>query len=237
MVSSLLQETSRAMLEITAIAAAVGFVVGIVGYTGLGLSFSRVLTEIAGGSLFLLALLTAAASTILGMGMPTTACYILLAVMAAPAMVKCGVAPILAHLFVFYFGTLSMLTPPVALAAYAAASIAKAPMMKVGYQSMRLAVAAYIVPFLWLYSPGVTLIGSVGEIIFTIFVSFLGIAAFSIAFERYCIRELRWSEIVLFLGSAIMLFLPSLPIRLLGLIIFLLLLFIQFRTRARKVDK
>jgi TRAP transporter 4TM/12TM fusion protein len=234
MVLNLLQETTRAMLEITAIAAAVGFVVGVIGYTGLGLSFSRVLTEIAGGNLFLLAVLTAAASTILGMGMPTTAAYILLAVLAAPAMIKNGITPLLAHLFVFYFGTLSMLTPPVALAAYAAASIAGAPMMKVGYQSMRLAIAAYIVPFVWLYSPELTLTGPLGKIIFTIFTSFLGIAAVSIALERYFIRDLRWPEIVLFVGSGIILFWPNVLGQLLGLGIFLLLLFIQFRNRRGK---
>jgi TRAP-type uncharacterized transport system fused permease subunit len=222
------------MLEITAIAAAVGFVVGVVGYTGLGLSFSRVLTEVAGGNLFMLAILTAAASTILGMGMPTTAAYILLAVLAAPAMVKVGVPPILAHLFVLYFGTLSMLTPPVALAAYAAASIAEAPMMKVGYQSMKLAVAAYVVPFIWLYDPEVTLIGSVGEIILTVFFSFIFVGVIAIAFEGYCIRKLRWFERIVFIGAGIGLIMHSWVSQLFGVVTIVFFLLIQLRNRPNR---
>jgi TRAP transporter 4TM/12TM fusion protein len=237
MVLGLLQETTHAMMEITAIAAAVGFVVGIVGYTGLGLSFSRVLTEIAGGSLFLLAVFTAMASIILGMGMPTTAAYILLAVLAAPALVKVGVTPLLAHLFVLYFGTLSMLTPPVALAAYAAASIAGAPMMKVGYQSIRLAVAAYLVPFIWLSKPGVTLVGSMGEIIFSIFSSFVLIGAIAIAFEGHFLRKLSHFEKIVFAGAGIALIARSWYSQIFGLTLIILLVAVQIRdSRKRKLE-
>ena len=228
---SILQGTSRAMLTMTAICAAAGLVVGIVGMTGLGLSFSRILTEMAGGSLFLLAVLTALASIILGMGMPTTAAYILLAVLAAPAMVKMGIEPILAHLFVFYFGELSMLTPPVCLAAYAASSICGAPALSVAFRAMRLAVAAYIVPFVFIVHPGIALIGTGGIIFSNIFLTLAAIAAFAFAFEGYCIKKLRLYERLLFICAAITLAWGSWGIRIIGLLIVTLLLLDQLRKR------
>ena len=125
-------ELAQSMVQITVVCAAAGFVVGLVAYTGLGVSMAQTLVDLAGNSLLLLALGTAVASIILGMGMPATACYILVAVLMAPALVAAGVQPLLAHLFVFYFGNFSFLTPPVALAAYAAASISGAPFVTVG---------------------------------------------------------------------------------------------------------
>jgi TRAP-type uncharacterized transport system fused permease subunit len=101
----IVQGISKFLLEITAVCAAAGFIVGIVTYTGLGQSLAFFLTQLSGGNLLILAILTAIASTILGMGMPVTPCYILLATTAAPAMVSLGVSPLLAHLFVYYFGT------------------------------------------------------------------------------------------------------------------------------------
>jgi TRAP transporter 4TM/12TM fusion protein len=150
----IVQGTSKFMLEITVVCSAAGLIVGLVTYTGLGYSLSIFLVQLSGGSLLMLAILTAIASTILGMGMPVTPCYVLLATVAAPAMVSLGVSPLLAHLFVYYFGTFSFLTPPVCLAVYVAASIAEAPVIKTGYQAMKLAIAGYLVPFFFLYKPG-----------------------------------------------------------------------------------
>jgi len=233
---SILQRTSRSMFELTAICAAAGFVIGIVGYTGLGLSLSRVLIEASGGSLLLLAVLTAVTSTILGMGMPTTAAYILLAVLAAPALVSMGIEPILAHLFVFYFGTLSMLTPPVCLAAYTAASIAEAPQMPLAFRAVRLAIAGYIVPFFFLYNPGLAFIGSAGEIILAILFSVIAITLFAFGIEGYLLRKLKWLERVLYVIAAIAMFMPSWFSRLLGLAIVVPLLLVQFKKRPRGIE-
>lgn len=233
---SILQRTSRSMFELTAICAAAGFVVGIVGYTGLGLSLSRVLTEASGGSLLLLAVLTAVASTILGMGMPTTAAYILLAVLAAPALVSLGIEPILAHLFVFYFGTLSMLTPPVCLSAYTAASIAEAPQMPLAFRAMRLAIAGYIVPFIFLYNPGLAFIGSMGEIIPAILFTVIAITLFAFGIEGYLLRKLKWLERILCVIAAIAIVIPSWSSRLLGLAMVVPLLLIQFMRRPERKE-
>jgi TRAP-type uncharacterized transport system fused permease subunit len=229
---SILQRTSRTLFELTAISAAAGFVVGLVGYTGLGLSLSRVLTKAAGGSLIVLALLTAMTSTLLGMGMPTTAAYILLAVLAAPALTNLGIEPILAHLFIFYFGTLSMLTPPVCLAVYTAGSIAKAPQMPLALRAMRLAVAGYIVPFVFLYVPGLAFIGSAGEILLAIVAALLAVTVFAFAIEGYFLSKIKWFERILCLAAAVAFLTHTWSSRGVGLVLLALFLGFQLRKRA-----
>jgi TRAP transporter 4TM/12TM fusion protein len=201
--------SSRFMLEITVVCAAAGFIVGLVTYTGLGYSLSIFLVELSGGSLLILAILTAIASTILGMGMPVTPCYILLATTAAPAMVQLGVSPLLAHLFVYYFGTFSFLTPPVCLAVYVAASIAEAPVIKTGYQSMKLAIAGYLVPFFFLYKPGLALLGSPLSIALSVIEGILATILIAIAVEGYFIRLMSWFERLALLIAGLCLFAPG----------------------------
>jgi TRAP transporter 4TM/12TM fusion protein len=233
-IQNILRETTRAMIGLIAICAGAGCVVGIVGYTGLGLTFSRILTEAAGGSLLLLALLTGLASIVLGMGMPTTAAYILLAVLAAPSMVHIGVKPILAHLFVLYFGELSMLTPPVCLSAYAASSISNASPLSVALHAIRLAIAAYIVPFIFIYEPAIALIGTTADIALNIFLLLLLIASIAFAFEGYCLVRLRLVERFIFVVAAALIAIPMLLPRIIGVLIFFVLVAYQI---ARKTDR
>jgi TRAP transporter 4TM/12TM fusion protein len=235
-VLEILERTSRTLFEVTAISAAAGFVVGIVGYTGLGLSLSRVLTEAAGGSLILLALFTAVTSTILGMGMPTTAAYILLAVLAAPALTNLGIEPILAHLFIFYFGTFSMLTPPVCLAAYTAGSIAKAPQLPLAFLAIRLAIAGYIVPFVFLYAPGLAFIGSVREIIVNIIAAVVAITLIAVGLEGFLFRDLRWFERVIWIGGGILIIVPLWWSRVLGFTLVLLLVIFSLLRRTLRAE-
>lgn len=228
-----LQQTSKGMLELTAICAAAGLIVGIVGYTGLGLSLSRFLTTAAGSSLFLLALYTAAASTILGMGIPTTGAYVLLAVLVAPAMTAFGVIPLVAHLFIFYFGTLSMLTPPVCLAAYTAASISGAPMLPLAFRAMQLAIAAYVVPFVLIYEPELALMGSWGDIIVTIFCCGVGLVSACFAIEGYFLRDLSLIKRIFYAIGGFASFVPSYYTRFIGLAIVICLVAVQLATRRR----
>lgn len=224
----ILMQTSRAIFELITVCAAAGFIVGLVGYTGIGLSLSRVLTNIAGGSLLILAILTAITSTILGMGMPTTAAYILLAVLAAPALINLGIEPILAHLFIFYYGALSMITPPVCLAVYAAASISEAPsQLKLAFKAMKLAIAGYVVPFIFLYEPSFALIGSFGKSISSIFLGVIAIITFAIGIEGYCLSKLKIFERLFFICVAILLLIPLWQTHLVGLTAVTLLLFTQ----------
>ena len=218
-------EVAQGMVQITIVCAAAGFVVGLVSYTGLGVSLAQSLVGVAGGNLLLLALFTALASLVLGMGMPATACYILVAVLMAPALVTAGVAPLLAHLFVFYFGNLSFLTPPVALAAYAAASIANAPFGATCWQAIRLALAGFIVPFIFLYKPGMALLGDGAEIAGAIFDAAIAVVLLAAAVEGYWFGMLGWWARLLLGAAALLMFFPGWDTRIAGLAIALPLLY------------
>jgi len=153
------------LLPILLIGGGAGIVVGVLNATGLGFQLSlglAALSETFG--LFVMLVLTAALSIVLGMGMPTAAVYLVLSVVVAPAFVELGVAPLAAHLFLFYFGALSMLTPPVAVASFVAAGLAEASFWRTSVDGLKLAAAAYVLPFLWIYNPAVILEGTGTEI-------------------------------------------------------------------------
>lgn len=152
-------DTTRNIVNIVAILAGVGFIVGALSYTGVGGAFARELLQFAGGNVYLLLVIGAFTSFILGMGMTSSACYIFLAVTLGPALVGGGLNPIASHLFILYWGLISFITPPVALAAIAAASIARADSWKTGVWAMRLGMVNFVVPFLFVLNPTLILIG------------------------------------------------------------------------------
>src|SRR5699024_5890993 len=137
---------AKLSLVVVSACACAGIVIGVINMTGMGLRFSSVLLQRSSGNLLLLAVLTAIASTIMGMGLLPVASYIVLAVLAAPAMTELGVSPMGAHLFIFYFGALSGITPPVALAAYAASAISGANPHKIGFTACRTGLVAFVIP-------------------------------------------------------------------------------------------
>jgi len=167
-----------------------GLVLGLIYTTGLGTTISHVLLKVGGESLFLMLLYSALVSIVLGMGMPTAPVYIILAVLVAPAIVKQGVIPMAAHLFIFYFGVVSMITPPVCIASYAAASVAGTSPMTTGFYAFRFGIAAFIVPFIFVYSPGLLLEGSLGEILFSIIKAAVGLGLFSVSINGFLFRKL-----------------------------------------------
>ncbi len=160
--------TGHSVAELLLITAVAGMIIGILSNTGLSFSLGFVLLGFGEQSLFALLLLTALVCIILGMGLPTTGVYLLLATLAAPPLVDLGLAPIQAHLFVLYFGMLSMITPPVAIAAFAAASLAGSPQMRTGFEAVRLGWCAYLVPFLFIYHPSLLMQGSAVSILLTL---------------------------------------------------------------------
>jgi TRAP-type uncharacterized transport system fused permease subunit len=147
-------------------------------------------------------------SIILGMGLPTIGVYVMLAVLVAPALVKVGVPPLAAHLFILYFGMMSLITPPVAPAAFVAAAIAQAPSMATGWTAMRFGWASYIVPFLFVYSPAILMKGSLADIAAVIVTSLFGIWLVCAAMVGYFARVLRWEIRVAFALAGIMLLSP-----------------------------
>ncbi len=188
--------TGRLLTELMAILAAIGFIVGSLAVTGVGNSFAREIIFFAGGSLPLLLILCALTSFILGMGMTVTACYIFLAIVLAPALVKIGLYPLAVHLFVMYCGMISYITPPVALGAYAAAGIAGASPIKTGFQAMRLGIAIYFVPFFFVLNPALVLHGSPLSIVHAFFTCAIGIALIASASEGYLLGVGKLSPLV-----------------------------------------
>ncbi|MAS03908.1 MAG: C4-dicarboxylate ABC transporter permease [Ahrensia sp.] len=175
-------ETGVAITDIVMISAAAGFIIGVLNVTGLGFAVTYALVDLGQGNLFILLLISAAVCLVLGMGMPTVGVYLLLAVLVAPSLVESGVEPIAAHLFIFYLGMMSMVTPPVGIGAFFAASIAKAPPMATAFESMRFGWTAYIIPFLFVFSPALLLIGNPVDSLIAVATAVLGVYAISAAF-------------------------------------------------------
>jgi TRAP-type uncharacterized transport system fused permease subunit len=157
------------MLSLILIGAGAGAVIGVMNITGLGFSISLVLAHVGeAGGLFSALLVTAAVAIVLGMGMPTAAVYVVLSIILAPSVIKLGVSDLAAHLFIFYFGLLSFLTPPVAVASYVAAGLAGSDMWRTGLEGMKLAAVAYLLPFLWAFNPALILDGTPTAIVLAV---------------------------------------------------------------------
>ena len=185
-----LESTGRTMLELGVTVALAGLIIGAVQISGLAFILAHGLVQLAGGNVMTLLLLTGSVSIILGMGMPTTAVYILLAVLVAPALVQLGIDPLAAHLFIFYFGMVSMITPPICLAAYTAAAIAQADSMKTGLEATRLGIVAYIVPFLFAFSPTLLLKGAMVDVCLATITAIAGTVLISVALTGYLFRKI-----------------------------------------------
>ena len=198
----------RSMLEIAAITGLAGVVIGVLQLTGLGFTLTLTLLEVGQSSAILLLVLTAVVSIILGMGMPTTAVYVLLAVLVAPGLSKLGILPIAAHLFIFYFGMLSMVTPPVCLASYAAASIGKTDPIKTGWEAMRLCAIAYLIPFLFVFSPTLLLIGPWYAVTLSVATAIVGAILLGIGIVGFLFRPIGAVTRSLFVVAATALLIP-----------------------------
>jgi len=202
-------QTGRDAVEILVICAVAGCVIGLLNITGLALGLGLSLVKLGENSLPLLLVAVAIICVILGMGLPTTGVYLLVALLAAPPLVKLGVPPMAAHMFVFFFGCLSMITPPVAMAAYAAAHIAQAPPMKVGFRACQLGWPAFALPFIFAWSPTLLLIGAPLDIAISVAAAVVGVWLASAAIGGYLFRELGPLQRCLFAAAAAMLLLPG----------------------------
>lgn len=175
----------RAALDLIIVCAAAGVIIGVLNMTGLAFNLTMHIIAASGNSVVVLAVITALISIVLGMGMPTVGVYILLATLVAPALIEVGIQPMAAHLFVFYFGLMSMVTPPVALASFAAAKIADASAWDTSVEAMKLAWPAYLVPFLFLFAPALILEGSPVQIVLALASAGIGIFAVTAGMVGY----------------------------------------------------
>jgi TRAP transporter 4TM/12TM fusion protein len=215
-------------LEVVTACACAGVVIGVVTQTGLGLKFSTIVIETSKGYLPLALTFIAITSLILGMGVTTSAAYILTVILGGPVLVKLGVLPLAAHLFVFYYACLSTITPPIALAAYAGAGIAGAPPFTVGFMAMRLALVAYIVPYFFVFQPILILQGSFLNILFAFFTAILGCIALGSALMGQMLGSLGYLSRILLLAGGLTLIKPGIYTDMFGMAVFGIILGIQF---------
>lgn len=199
-----LEEGARVALPVIAAVACAGIIAGVVGMTGLGSKFAAGIIALAGGTLILALFYTMIACLILGMGLPTTANYVVTSTVAAPALInEFGLAPIAVHLFVFYFGIVADITPPVCLAAFAGAGIARANPFKTGVTAVKLAIAAFIVPYIFVYNPIIVLVDAAPlSLLLAVVTALIGMAAVSSAVIGFFVRRSAvWERIVLFIAG------------------------------------
>jgi len=230
-----LEEGTRSAIGVAMACAMVGIIVGVASLTGFGLKMTSAILVLGQDMLFLTLFFTMLASIILGMGLPSIPTYIITSSMAAPALVQFGVEPFVSHMFVFYFGILANLTPPVALAAFAGAGIAGGEPNKTGFISLKLAAAGILVPYVFVYSPELLMQGTgVGGAIFIGITAAIGIIALGAGFEGYFLEEMHWVLRILSVASAIVLVIPGLVSDLIGFSLLAIVVVFQVIKRRKR---
>jgi len=217
-----LESAARMAIPVAIPCAVAGIIVGVLVDTGLGLKFSGLIVDVSAGRLLPALLLVMVACIIMGMGMPTSAAYIMAATLMGPAFEKMGLLPIAGHLFIFYFAILSMVTPPVALASYVAAGIADSGLSETGWKAFQLSFAAFLVPFAFAYNPAMLLEGPLTETLWVTATCALGVFALAAAVTGYLAGPAAGWERAAFLAGAIGLIVPEKTTDLLGLALLLL---------------
>ncbi len=220
-IKRLLFSAAKTGMSIGVATAVVGVIVGTFSLTGITMTLSRMIFNLTGGIKFLTLLLTAVVAIILGMGLPTSAAYVLASISAAPALTMLGMDLLPAHLFVFYYGCMSTITPPVATGAYTAAGLSGGNPNKIGFVSMKLAIAGFVVPFIFVYTPDLLLSNSVNGLaaIYSFLVTGLGLVFVAAAFEGAFFEEVGTVVRIAFVVLAIVLIWPSVLLSAVGLVI------------------
>ena len=231
---------AKGSIQVALACASVGIVIATVGMTGVGSMLAYNVIDIAGGHLIVILIMVMVTCIVLSFGLPSTALYIVVAVTVAPSLVQAGVEPLAAHFFVFYFGAMSNVTPPVALAAYTGAGIAKADPVKTSWTALRLALPGFIIPFLLVYHPELLLNDATtgglnyGQLIVTILISLVGIYALVTGMGNYLFTKFNILERILFIVFAVMLIFPEIITSIVGIIGVILLMSVHY-IKFRKV--
>ena len=205
----MLRVTGLSVLDLIMIGATAGIMIGALNISGLGFGLSLSLVNLAGGDVMLLLILAAFVNIFLGLGMPTVACYILLATLVAPALIQLHIQPLAAHMFIFYYGILSVITPPVAVAAYAAANMAGADQWKTGWESMRFGWTAFVIPFGFVFSSTLLMNGDPLEIVIDFAFALVGVWFVCAGMMAYGVRRLALPARLLYGIIGIGLFIPN----------------------------
>lgn len=224
---------ARSAITVIAACATAGIIIGVVTQTGLGLKMGSILVGIANGNLLLTLFFTMLTSLILGIGVPTTANYVITSTIAAPALMQLGVPILAAHMFVFYFGIIADVTPPVCLAAVAASGVAKSEPMRTGFQAARLAIAAFIIPYIFVYSPQMLLINAtVLNIIVMILTALAGIIAIAAALTNFMLTNTKLVDRLLLLFGGLFLITTNLMFNGIGVAFIAFAIMIQLKKKS-----
>jgi len=222
-----LVDSARNSLAVAMACAAAGIMIGTIALTGLGITFTQLVLGLAEHSLLIALIVTALAGLVLGLALPTTPAYILTVALLIPALIKMGVIAPAAHMFAFYFAVLSAITPPVALAVFAAASLAKADMWKSGWAAMKIGAAGFIVPFMFVYQPALLMIGDWSEIIVATLTASVGCILLAAGFHGYLLRWASMWERGVLLAAALLLVNPHWATDLIGLALLMVVVISQ----------
>ena len=205
---SALEKGAKGTLIVAACCASAGIITGTISMAGLGERFSDILITLAGGSAILLLVLTMIASIILGLPLPPVTCYLILAVLAAPALIKAGIHPMAAHLFVFFFGTLGNISPPVAPTSFAAAGIAGSDPVRTTNLAFLISLPVWLVPYLFVYSTEILLMGQLEMILLRVLTSFIAISCMAVALQGYLLKTMGWILRLGFFAAGLFLIYP-----------------------------
>jgi len=226
-----LEEGAKGALQVACACACAGIIIGIVNLTGLGLKFTGFVLYLAGESLAPALLFTMIAGIILGMGLPTTAAYIVMAALLVPGLVKLGIVPIAAHMFAFYYAIISAITPPVALAVYAGAGLAGSNIWKTGLAAVRIGAPGFIIPFMFAYEPSLLFVGSAWQILSTFITASIGVIMLAGGLIGWFAWKTNMVERLLLVAGAVLLIQPGIYTDIVGLIFLGIVIVLQ---RARK---
>lgn len=203
-------DSAKSIMTVSIACMIAGIIVGAINITGLGLRISGLITALSGGKIFIMGLLTAVVCIMLGMGLPTSACYIVLAVLVAPAMINLGVATVSAHMFILYYGVVAAITPPVALAVFAAIGISGGDMWKTGLQAIKMAASGFVIPFVFLYNTELLCFDSATQsfgltpmVLLSVGTAMIGCAFMALALFGWAGRDLKMPERGVLLAAAV----------------------------------
>ncbi|MGD8228275.1 MAG: TRAP transporter permease, partial [Desulfobacteraceae bacterium] len=229
-----LAKTGYNCVMVVGACATAGVVIGVVLLTGMGGKITDLVITISAGSLVLALPIVMLASILFGMGLPTVVCYVLLATTVAPSLIDLGVNPLAAHLYIFYFGMLCMVTPPVSFAAYAGAALAEAEPMKTGWTAWTFALAGFLLPYMFVYNNSLLLMGSAGSILFSVLTAIIGVICLGAGIIGYVLKKASAPERLLLFAAALLLIKPGVPTDVGGFLCVLVTLVLQIRKRSSK---
>ena len=225
---------ARNIISVAVACAMAGVIIGVITLTGLGLKIGAGLISISGGIPLLLLFLTMVSSIILGMGVPTTANYLITSTIAASAIIGLGYEPLAAHMFVFYFGIIADVTPPVALAAMAGAAIAKSDPLKTGIKATKLSIGAFIIPYMFIFNPDILMINTtIADVIPILITSLIGMFGVSAGLEGYVFRKCKAYERILFIIAGLLSIYPEFYSDIIGIAVIAILVIIQIATKNK----